>query len=388
MKHFYIRCALGILALAAAPSAVFAQPNVVGTWQGTLKPPNAPPDRPGLRIVLKISRNADESLKGVLYSIDQNPTPINASAISQNGSTLKMSIAAIGGEFEGKLSSDGSTIAGQFSQGGPNQPLEFAKATTQTAWVIPEPPPPTKPMDPEAKPVFEVATIKPSDPNRPGQSILVGRGGANLLTTTNTSLHDLIIFAYGIHPKQLIGLPGWAESDKYDLTAKPDKEGVPNPTQLRVALQKLLEERFQLTFHREKRELSAYILAAGKTPHKMNPTQRQGNLPGFGGRGPGSILVSNATMPEFTDFLQARLLDRPVVDQTGITGRWDFTLKWVPDAAALAQLPPGVTPPPPADDAAPDIFGAVQSQLGLKLEGTKAPVEVLVVDKVSKPSEN
>src|SRR6185436_4072923 len=124
----------------------------------------------------------------------------------------------------------------------------------------------------------------------------------------------------------------------------------------------------------------------GKNGPKLAKNDTGGMLPGFGGRGPGSIGVRNSTMEEFASFLQARILDRPVVDQTGLSGKFDFTLTWRPD-----QLPtPGPNAPPlPADlDSRSDIFTAFQEQLGLKLEATKAPVEVLVIERVQKPSEN
>src|SRR4051812_31639946 len=100
---------LWVLAIAASPAgALFAQ-NMVGSWQGSLQ---GPADRPPLRIVIKISRADDESLKAVLYSIDQGGQPLTSSSATQQGSTLKMTVAAIGGNFEGKLSADGDTIAG------------------------------------------------------------------------------------------------------------------------------------------------------------------------------------------------------------------------------------------------------------------------------------
>jgi uncharacterized protein (TIGR03435 family) len=370
-----------LLAAAAAP-ALFAQ-NIVGTWQGTLQPPQGKP----LRLVVKISRADDESLKAAFYSIDQASPAINASSATLQGSTLKMAIPAIGGSYEGKLNPDGDSITGTFSQGAPLA-LNLARATPSNTWAIPDPPPPPKLMAADAKPTFEVATIKPSRPDQPGQSILVGRGGGNTFTTTNTTLADLIIFAYGIHARQLTGGPSWVETDKYDLTAKPDQAGVPNVTQLKTMVQKLLTERFALTFHNDKKELPAYAISVVKTGPKMNKSQSNGrSLPGFGGRGPGSIGVQNSTMEEFAGFLQSRILDRPVVDQTGLTDRYDFTLQWTPDRPPAA---PGenAAPPPPAADAPPDLFAAVQQQLGLKLETTKAPVDVMVVDKAEKPSEN
>lgn len=376
---------LTIMALAASSTPLFAQ-NIVGDWQGTL--PGAQ-GRPPLRIIFKITRApADESLKVTMYSIDQGGQPINSSSASLQGSTFKMGVTAIGGNYEGKF--EGDSMTGNWSQGGGTIPLNLARATPATAWTIPEPPPPPKLMAADANPVFDVATIKPSQPEARGSSILVGRGGTNLFTTTNTSLADLITFAYGMHARQLVNAPAWVESEKYDITAKPDQAGIPNVTQLKTMVQKLLVERFALTFHRDKKELSAYAITVAKGGSKMAKTQATGSLPGFGGRGPGGVQVRNATMPEFAEFLQSRILERPVVDQTALPDRYDFTLQWTPDSAQIAAAAGGNAPPPaPANpDAPPDLFTAVQQQLGLKIESTKAPVDVMVIDKVQKPSEN
>jgi uncharacterized protein (TIGR03435 family) len=235
---------------------------------------------------------------------------------------------------------------------------------------------------------FEVATIKPSNPATPGQSILVGRGGANLFTTTNTTLNDLIVFAYGVHIQQIMNGPAWLASEKFDLSAKPEDAGVPDATQLRTMVQKLLVDRFSLKFHKEKKELSAYTLNVGKNGVKMAKNESGGTLPGFGGRGPGAIGVRNSTMTEFASFLQARVLDRPVVDQTGLAGKFDFTLEWRPDTAQTAAQGPNAPALPPEVASRPDIFTAFQEQIGLKLESMKTPVEVFVIDQVQKPSEN
>jgi uncharacterized protein (TIGR03435 family) len=268
-------------------------------------------------------------------------------------------------------------------------PLTFNRATPQTAWAIPEPPPPPKPMAPDANPVFEVATIKPANPANRGSSMLVGRGGNNSFTTTNTSLRDLITMAYGIHARQVVEGPAWIESELYDITAKPEQPGIPNLPQLATMVQKLLAERFGLAFHKEKRELSAYILTVAKSGPKMMKNESGNILPGFGGRGPGAVGVQNSSMAEFAGFLQARMLDRPVVDQTGLSGKFNFTLEFRPDAQ-LQAAPGGGPPPqlPPEIENRPDLFTAIQDQLGLKLESGKAAVEVYVIDKVTKPTEN
>jgi len=158
-------------------------------------------------------------------------------------------------------------------------------------------------------------------------------------------------------------------------------------------VQKLLADRFTLTFHREKKDLSVYAITVLKTGAKITKSQSDPNsLPGliFGGAAPGtSFNVRNATLSEVAGVLQGSVLDKPVVDQTGLSEKYDFTLKFTPDASQMAGFGPNPAPAPPADaDAPPDLFTAFQQQLGLKLESTRAPADVLVIDRVEKPSEN
>ena len=367
------------IALAMSGSVLFAQ-NLVGTWQGTLKIPQAPNGE--LRTVFKISTTDADTLKGIMYSIDQGGQPIPVTTVTLQGSTVKMSITALGGTFDGKLSPDGNTVAGTWTQGPAPLSLILTRATNQTAWTIPEPPPPPKRMPADANPGFEVATIKPSKPDAQGKVFTLTAGGREIITR-NTSLTDLITFAYQIHPRQITGGPAWLETDKYDVTGKPDVDGSPNTKQYRAMLQKLLEDRFKLTFHRDKKELTVYTLAVGKTGSKLNKAAgNPAGLPGLFFRGLGRLAVTNATIPDFTELMQGSVMDRPVVDQTGLPGRWDFTLTWTPDETQFGGR--GGQAPPQADTAEvpPDLFTAVQQQLGLKMESTKAPVEVLVIDKV------
>ena len=154
-------------------------------------------------------------------------------------------------------------------------------------------------------------------------------------------------------------------------------------------VQKLLADRFKLTFHRDKKELSVFAIVVGKNGPKLTKSAGDPNgLPGLFFRGLGDLPARNATMADFAGVMQTAVLDRPVVDQTGLSGRFDFELKWTPDETQFAGL--GVRVPAPSDDLAapPDLFTAIQEQLGLKLQSTKAPVEVLVIDRVEKPSEN
>ena len=370
-------CALALGALPAGAQGI--SQNITGTWQGALKV-----GANDLRTVFKISLH-DDKLAAVFYNIDQNPTPVPVSSITRDGSTIKMAIAAMGGTYEGRLSQDGNSITGNWSQGGPALVLNLTRATPETAWTIPDPPPPPRQLKADANPVFEVATIKPHDPNGRGFSLLVGPGGG--LTTTGTSLSDLIVFAYGIHTRQIINGPAWLESERFDITAKPDQEGMPSQPQLRTEMQKLLAERFQLTFHHDKKELSVYAISPGKGEPKLTKNDSGGSLPTFG-VGIGNMRLRNASMADFAGLLQAQVLERPVVDQTGLKDKYDFTIKWTPDASQFGGRGANAPPPPENTDAPPDLFTAFQQQLGLKLESTKAPVDVLVLDKVEKPSEN
>jgi len=278
-------------------------------------------------------------------------------------------------------------MAGTWTQGAP-LPLNLERATPQTAWAIPEPPPPPVRMAANANPAFEVATIKPSDPARP-QQIITLRGAE--VITTNVTVHDLINLAYWLHPKQLTGGPAWTESDKFDMAGKPDVPGQPNVDQMKQMIQKLLADRFQLKFHFEKRELSVYAVKIAKTEAKITRSQDDPKgLPGFYfGRTPSGTTLTfrNSPMSQVTAVLQ-NFLDKPVVDQSGLSEKYDFTLTFTLDPAQAARL--GGALPAAADnpDAAPDVFAAFQQQLGLKLESTKAPTEVMVIDKVEKPSEN
>src|SRR5262249_31770387 len=148
-----------------------------------------------LRVVIQVSTENDK-YKAVFYSIDQRSPAIPASTFTRDGSNIKMTIAAINGSFDGKLSADGNTISGTFTQGAP-LPLDLVRATPDTAWAIPDPPPPPKVMEASADPSFEVSTIKPAKPAE-RFSLLLNQSG--MLNTTATSLSDLIKFAYGVHP--------------------------------------------------------------------------------------------------------------------------------------------------------------------------------------------
>jgi uncharacterized protein (TIGR03435 family) len=211
----------------------------------------------------------------------------------------------------------------------------------------------------------------------------------NHFRTINTSLTDLITFAYGVQQKQVVDAPAWMDTDKWDIEAQPDVPGAPNRTQVETMVRKLLADRFQLKFHKDSKELSAYVLTVGKGGQKMTAGSTDPNqLPGLFFRGLGVLTVTNATMQDFAGLMQSAVLDRPVVDQTALAGKWNFLLKWTPDESQFGGMGVKVPPPTDAADAPPTLFTAIQEQIGLKLEAGKAQVPVLVIDKAEKPSEN
>jgi len=381
------RLLLPIFALLALPGSALLAQDITGTWQGTRKV-NGTNGSVDLRTVMKISRADNENLKGVFYSIDQDPTPVAMTSVTLKGTAVKVSLVQLNGTFDGTLSGDGNTISGKWTQGGRALPLNLVRATDQTAWTIPEPPP--APMMPtSAKPEFIVATIKPSRPDAP-------RGGYGFrgqdVTTTNVTVNWMIKLAYNMHAHQIIGGPAWLDSAKYDTVGRPDTPGQPSRDQMKLMIQKLLADRFQLKFHIEKRELPVYAMVVLKTGAKITVSAGDPNaFPGIGfGQGPGvlSLVGRNTTLDGVANGLQSNVLDKPVVNQTGLTGRYDFLLRFTPDATQVANFG-GLAPGNPADpDAPPDIFLAFQQQLGLKLESTKAFVDVIVIEKIERPSEN
>jgi uncharacterized protein (TIGR03435 family) len=171
------------------------------------------------------------------------------------------------------------------------------------------------------------------------------------------------------------------------VLGKPDVEGQPNNRQMKALIQKLLADRFSLKSHREKRELSVYLIVVEKTGAKLTKAEGDSKAdPLLFFYGPARVVAKNSTIADFAGFLQGGTLDRPVLDRTGLTGRYDFGLLWKPDVSLGG---PGNNPQPPSDsDGLPDIFTAIQQQLGLRLVATKTPTEVIVIDHLEKPPEN
>jgi uncharacterized protein (TIGR03435 family) len=231
---------------------------------------------------------------------------------------------------------------------------------------------------------FEVATVKLTDPNFGG--ILIQFPGGTMALRGFT-LKDIIGFAYDVDNRQVFNVPKVLESERYDVVGKAEKPLTPASTEAKEMLQALLSDRFQLKIHRETREIPVYVLTVAKGTHKMKVrTEGDGGAPTSllfrGANVPGRY----ATMAMLAGGLQKLVLDRPVIDKTGLTGNFDFDLAWRPDAAQFGGR--GGTLPAASDPDRPDIFTALQEQLGLRLEAQKGPGEIIVVDRAEKPSDN
>ena len=245
------------------------------------------------------------------------------------------------------------------------------------------------PMAAEANPSFEVATIKLSNPEIQGKDFSFA---GHHVWARNYNVNDIIAIAYGLHPHQIIGAPAWFGSTLYDIDGVPDTEGIPNQQQKGLMMQKLLTDRFQLSFHREKRVLAVYAMTiAAGGPRLIQTTSGPNDPDNFRLRWLRGVTVTNMTLAEFAIWFQKVVMDKPVVDRTGLTDRYDFKLDWTPDESQFIQLRgTGIAPPPPTDDpkAPPNLYTAIQEQLGIKLETIKAPTDVIVIDHAERPSPN
>ena len=257
---------------------------------------------------------------------------------------------------------------------------------------------------------FEVASVKRNMSGDRNSLLRVLPGGR--LSATNFSVRSLINFAWQLPPFQVVGGPAWANSDGYDIVAKLDGnpdivepgKGLPDPRQ--IAVRNLLADRFKLKTHLEMRELDIYALVMAKPGGAPGPkliqspqdcaTQAAAARGQFPPQAPGpppelgkaycGIAGSNGRIRfgGLNSAMMAQAFNGPtqrmVVDRTGLAGSWDFDLRFVPRNRGVDA--------PPADPDLPDFFTAVQEQLGLKLESTKGPVEVLVIDSVERPTED
>ena len=186
------------------------------------------------------------------------------------------------------------------------------------------------PMAVDANPGFDVATIKPTDPNISSGTFFTVRGSH--IIAVNTNGNDLVSLAYGLHTKQIVNGPPWLLTARFDIDCMPDAKGRPNHDQVKLMIQKLLATRFKLAFHHERRELAVYAIIIGNGEPKLTKTDRKpSDNTTFSYTNRVVLTVRNATMADFAEGMQASFMDRPVVDQTGLADRYDFLLRWTPD---------------------------------------------------------
>ncbi|MGD0910839.1 MAG: TIGR03435 family protein [Terracidiphilus sp.] len=233
---------------------------------------------------------------------------------------------------------------------------------------------------------FEVATIKLAALDQPGRYITMQ--GTNRFVAKFYTLKLMIAAAYNLSPKEIMGGPEWADADHYDILALTPGAARPTHDEQMAMLRTLLAARFKLSFHREAKEFSIYRLEVSKTGSKL---KQSAAAPGD----PAQLISTvypqrihlparNATMGDFASLLQRALLDRPVVDSTDLTGRYDFDLDWAPDETQFG----GEVPVAPQDAQAPPFFTAIKDQLGLELVATRGNVQALVIDHAETPSAN
>lgn len=207
----------------------------------------------------------------------------------------------------------------------------------------------------------------------------------------NHAVRTLIAAAYDLNPQAISGGPAWVDSEHFDVLAKTPGAVRPNLDEQMAMLRDLLKDRFKLSFHREPKQLSIYALSVAKGGAKLKESTV---MPDATPEGPPPLVfvlspmvvrlpARYATVSEFASVLQRSPLDRPVVDRTGLSGRYDFDLEFAPDERLWA----GILPRPENSDL-PDLFKAVQEQLGLQLEATKGQVDALIIDRIERPSEN
>jgi uncharacterized protein (TIGR03435 family) len=269
------------------------------------------------------------------------------------------------------------------------------------------------------RPAFEVVSVKPNHSASGGVMIRMAPGGR--FNAENITVKFLLEEAYRVKENQISGAPGWLDTERFDIEAKPDgsfaageQKGNPQEQhkQLMLMLQSMLEDRFKLVLHHETKELPVYALVVAKSGPKLHesapeppgtsdddpppgPMKPDGPQPRHSIRmmGRGDLNINAETLDTLADVLSQQL-GRLIVNKTGLKGNYDFSLKWTPDEhegqmfGGAGGGPDGRPGPPPADASGPSIYAALQEQLGLKLETQKGPVDTIVIDRVEKPSEN
>jgi len=262
-------------------------------------------------------------------------------------------------------------------------------------------------------PSFQVASIRPNRSQSPAGSL--GWHG-DTFRAKNISTGSLIEYAFHVWPFQLSSGPAWIKSANYDIEAKMEEsvanslEKLPSDQrqqQRRMMVESLLEDRFNLKTRRQTRELPVYALVVAKKGPRLSEL-RPGETSRDAFKGPDGRTYAGPLMSVLSGYSQIKgaggsmgslaevlteFLGRTVLDRTGLKGTYDYTLRWTRDEyqngiVGLVAGEQDLKPPTETESSPPSIFTAIQEQLGLRLESTKGPVDVLVIDHIERPSEN
>ena len=230
---------------------------------------------------------------------------------------------------------------------------------------------------------FEVATVKRVDPG-PKSGRYIKMVAVHRFVAKNFTLKLLIAAAYDLNPKTILGGPGWIDSEQFEINAVTPGDAAPARDEQMKMLRELLVERFKLKFHREQKDFSIYVLSVAPGGAKLKTSTAGADVqPAVVSTVyPDRIRMParNASMGDFTAVMQRAILDRPVVNRTGLAGRYDFDLEWAPDETQF-----GGEMPAPMETQSPPLFVAMRQELGLTLEGTRGPVSAMVVDGAERP---
>jgi uncharacterized protein (TIGR03435 family) len=232
---------------------------------------------------------------------------------------------------------------------------------------------------------FEVASIKPS--RNSGEESNINSGGGRL-TATNITVRELIRLAFGVKDYQIARAPAWIDKNGYDIAAENAAVATKvSYDDLQSMVRRLLADRFQLTAHREAKEAPMYLLVVGKNGPKLTP---HNDGAGSGTRKACGHLAGKRLTVDTIATVLSREFERDVINRTGLPGKYDFQLDWTPDSGPCATLPDseGSVNASTYTPDRPSIFAAIQEQLGLRLEASRGPAEILIIDHVERPSEN
>ena len=347
--------------------------SIAGTWQGALALPNGN----SVRVAFSIARNPDGSLHGGIRYVDGNAGLV-FSSINFSVPDLAVTQSMTSMAYHGKLSADSQSIIGTWSQGDRTSPLTLTLATPASLWKPAGPPP----MASEADPSYEVAVIKPALPE---EQHPIWNMQTPEFHATGTNAAELIKMVYKIRGRQIMKAPPWVEGSKFDITAKPDTPGVPTNEQTRNMIRKLLAERFHLVCHTGTQDFPVLVMTLNPKGPRPVPSNPDFNI--HGGMllrqdgGEMQLHLSGVTMQDFLKDLMDRYRYKQIVDETGLTGAYDITLRLPP--AALQGTGDGG-----AEDEVGTDYIAAAEHAGFKFVSKKAPLPVVIIDHIDPPTAN